>query len=265
MKKTFLLSILTAGLLMTLNSCSEDGGFNIFSIEDDITLGKQLSDTIALNPSEYPLLNESQWSEAYGHLNRMKDSILNSGSVTYKNEFVWQLKIVHDDNVLNAFCAPGGYIYVYTGLIKFLDSEDQLAGVLGHEIAHADKRHSTEQLTKLYGISLLLQVVLGDNGALLGEIAAGLIALKFSRDNEEEADNFSVKYLCGTDYNAAGAGGFFQKLIDLGQAGSTPEFLSTHPNPDNRVDNINAQKVTEGCSGTGTFDTRYDQLKASLP
>jgi len=243
----------------------KDEGINVFSIEDDKQLGLQLKQEIEANPSEYPLLDETQYSIAYSHLYRMRDSILNSGNVTYKNEFIWELKIVHDDSVLNAFCAPGGYIYVYTGLIKFLDSEDQLAGVLGHEIAHADKRHSTEQLTKVYGLSLLFQVILGENAALLQEIAQGLIALKFSRTNESEADEYSVKYLCPTAYNAAGAAGFFEKLIAMQQAGSTPEFLSTHPNPDNRVDAIHAHQTADGCTGAGTYQSRYQQLKNSLP
>ena len=81
-------------------------------------------------------------------------------------------------------------------------------------------------------------------------------------------DSGTIKYVlrvCPTDYNAAGAAGFFQKLLDLEQAGSTPQFLSTHPSPDNRVQNINTQKVDEGCTGTGTFVSRYQQLKNSLP
>jgi Zn-dependent protease with chaperone function len=263
--KSILVRLLLAIITLNLAACKNDEGFNLFSIEDDKALGLQLSEEISANPAEYPLLSELQYSAAYDHLYRIRDSILNSGNVTYKDEFTWELKIIHDDSVLNAFCAPGGYIYVYTGLIKFLDSEDQLAGVLGHEIAHADKRHSTEQLTKTYSIGLLLQVVLGNNAALLQEIAQGLISLKFSRNHETEADEYSVKYLCATSYNAAGAAGFFQKLIDLQQAGSTPQFLSTHPSPDNRVENINASKTASGCTGTGTFDSRYQQLINSLP
>lgn len=263
--KSIMFRVLIIITLFNLAGCKNDEGFNLFSIEDDKALGLQLQGEIAANPSEYPVLSESQYSTAYGHLYRIRDSILNSGSVTYKDEFTWELKIIRDDSVLNAFCAPGGYIYVYTGLIKFLDSEDQLAGVLGHEIAHADKRHSTEQLTKSYSIGLLLQVVLGNNVALLQEIAQGLISLKFSRNHETEADEYSVKYLCGTSYNAAGAAGFFQKLLDLQQAGETPEFLSTHPSPDNRVENINANRTNSGCTGTGTFGSRYQQLISNLP
>jgi predicted Zn-dependent protease len=252
-------------ILCFLFCCNCKNGFNIFTIEDDKQLGMQLQQEIASKPGQYPLLNETQYSQAYAHLYRIRDSILNSGNVQYKDEFEWDLAIIHDDSVLNAFCAPGGYIYVYTGLIKFLDSEDQLAGVLGHEIAHADRRHSTQQLTKSYSISLLLQVVLGDNAQLLSEIAQGLVSLKFSRSDETEADEYSVKYLCHSEYNAAGAAGFFAKLIALEQAGNTPEFLSTHPSPDNRVAEINNNKNEEGCSGSGTFDARYQQLKNSLP
>lgn len=254
----------SVAILFSCNGC-KDQGFNIFSIEDDKQLGLQLHDEIAASPGDYPILNETQYSAAYAHLYRIRDSILNSGNVEHKDDFDWDLQIIRDDSVLNAFCAPGGYIYVYTGLIKFLDSEDQLAGVLGHEIAHADRRHSTEQLTKSYSISLLLQVVLGENAQLLSEIAQGLVSLKFSRSDESEADEYSVKYLCPTEYNAAGAAGFFDRLIQMEQAGGTPQFLSTHPNPDNRVADMNTHKTDFGCTGTETFNVRYQQLKNSLP
>jgi len=75
----------------------------------------------------------------------------------HKDDFAWQVKIIDDPETLNAFATPGGYIYVYTGLIKFLDTEDQLAGVMGHEIAHADLRHSTRQMTSSYGVSYRTQ------------------------------------------------------------------------------------------------------------
>ena len=110
------------------------------------------------------------------------------------------VKIIHDDDVLNAFCAPGGFICVYTGIIKFLESEDQFAGVMAHEIAHADRRHVTNALTKQYGLSVMLNVVLGSDPSTLKDIAGGLISLTFSRSNETDADNHSVKYLCPTGY-----------------------------------------------------------------
>jgi len=154
---------------------------------------------------------------------------------------------------------------VYTGLIKFLDDESELAGVLGHEIGHADKRHVTDQLTKTNTIDALLKIVLGQDESLLGQIATGLIGLKFSRGHESESDEFSVQYLYDTEYDPRGAAGFFQKLLDMGSAGGTPEFLSTHPSPDNRVEAINAKWEELGAVPGELFEERYQAFKNSLP
>ena len=80
---------------------------------------------------------------------------------------------------------------MYTGILKFLETEDQFAGVLGHEIGHADMRHSTRQMTKMYGIQILLDILAGDK-KMLKEITAGIVGLKFSREHETKADQRSV-------------------------------------------------------------------------
>lgn len=243
----------------------DDNSINIFSVEDDKQLGAQVNQEILSNPQEYPVLSESQFPGPYAYINNIRNKILNGGEVFYKDEFAWEVRIIHDDNTLNAFCTPGGYIYVYTGLIKFLDSEHALAGVLGHEIAHADRRHTTDQLTKVYGIQLLLDVLLGANQGTLTQIASGLTTLAFSRANETEADRYSVVYLCPTNYQADGAANFFEELINAGSSGGTPVFLSTHPDPGNRVQNIHDVEVELGCGGSGTFDQEYLDFKNSLP
>lgn len=248
-------------------ACSEGGGVNIFSINDDIQLGRQLSEEVKANPAQYPLLDPAQYPKAYEHLHRITNNLLNSGKITNRDKFVWEIHIIHDDKTLNAFCAPGGFIYVYTGLIKFLDKENELAGVLGHEIAHADLRHSTDRLTTAYGVQLLIQLALGQDSdkAKLAEIAAGLALLAYSRANETQADKESVQYLCGTEYDARGTAGFFQKLIAQNQTGNVPAFLSTHPNPDNRVENILKTWTSLACQNNGTFESRYQDFKKALP
>lgn len=95
--------------------------------------------------------------------------------------------------------------------MKYLDSEDELAGVLGHEIAHADLRHSTRQMTTMYGVDVVLGAIAG-NKEMIKQVSEGLIGLKFSRNHETEADSKSVEYLCPTDYNANGGGKFFEKI-----------------------------------------------------
>jgi len=247
-----LLFALTVAGSFIMNSCSKnDGGVNIFSIEDDKNLGLQVKQEIESNPAQYPLISKSANPDAYTYLEGIRNDILASGELSHKDDFAWEVNIINDDSTLNAFCTPGGYIYVYTGLIKFLDNKSSLAGVLGHEMAHADKRHSTEQLTKAYGIQTLLSVALGDNQGLLTEIASSLVSLSFSRSDESEADKYSVIYLCPTKYRADGAADFFQKLESMGTS-NPPEFLSSHPNPDNRIQNIESEANSLGCSTTIT-------------
>ena len=259
--------VLGALLLFTLipfMGC-KDGGINLFSLQRDIDLGKQVEAEIASNPSDYPILSETQYPEAYGHLRRITQTILNSGEVNHEDDFEWKTYLIQDDNTLNAFCTPGGYIYVYTGLIKYLEKESHLAGVMGHEIAHADRRHSTDAMTRQYGVSLLLQIALGENPGALTQLAAQIAELSYSRKAESEADDYSVIYLTPTEFQGNGAAGFFQKLLDQGQGGGTPEFLSTHPNPGNRVESINEKWQELGGQPKSEVAGRYDAFIASLP
>ena len=230
---------------------------NLFPVSDDVKLGKQVAAEIESNGQEYPILPERGNEELYQYVRGITNKLLNTGKVKYRNEFAWQVKIINDPNTLNAFATPGGYIYVYTGLIKFLDSEDQLAGVMGHEIAHAALRHSTRQMTKLYGVQVLADALLG-NKAAIKQVAQGLIGLKFGRKHETESDEYSVIYLCETGYNAAGAAGFFKKMSGESRV---PAFLSTHPNPANRVQEIEKKAQALGCRGSGTYAGKYAQMK----
>jgi predicted Zn-dependent protease len=258
-------------LLMVPFSCTQDknGDRLLFSIEDDINLGLQVSaevDSTYRSKGQLLERNDPRYTAAYQQLDQVVNRILNSGKVSYRTEFTWDTKIIKDDSTLNAFATPGGHIYVFSGLIKYLDNEDQLAGVLGHEIAHADKRHTTKQLQTQYGIALLLSVALGNNPGTLAQIATGLATLKFGRDAEKEADDFSVVYLGGTNYYACnGAAGFFEKMLASQQSSGNPEFLSTHPDPGNRVEAINAKAQQEGCKTTLSGNTNsYQQFKNSL-
>lgn len=124
-------------------------------------------------------------------------------------------------------------------------------------------RHSTRQMTKLFGVQLLLDVLAGDRQALK-QVTAGLVGLKFSRSHESEADEHSVRYLCPTDYNAAGGAGFFRKIEEMGGS-RTPEFLSTHPDPGDRVEHFENEKTTQGCTGSETYETEFKAMVARLP
>jgi predicted Zn-dependent protease len=270
MRSFKILNLLLITGLLFFNSCKDKNDNFVFpSIEEDVELGAQVAEEIENDPDQFPILDETEYSEAYTYLNTLLDYILTSGEVQYKEEFVWDIHIIENDSVLNAFATPGGYLYVYTGLIKYLDQEDDLMGVLGHEVAHSDLRHTSRNIQKQYGINLLLQLITGDNPSQLtkiaGQIAGTAAGLSFSRDFEEEADERSVEYLANTPYACNGAYSFFQKLLDEGNTGGTPEFLSTHPDPEGRVEDINTKADELGCDTTPLAPASYEDFKNMLP
>lgn len=162
----------------------------------------------------------------------------------------WQFKVM-DTPVINAFAAPGGYVYVTRGLLAAVNDEAELAGILGHEIGHVTARHSAQQYSSMMLANLGLnlgQTLLGSYGDLLSpilETGAGLLFLKFSRDDEREADALGVEYATRAGYDAGRMADFFITLQrQPGTGGSQPErlpeFFSTHPNPVNREATVRA-------------------------
>ena len=243
----------------------------VFSAKYDVDLGKQTVRSIAEDPEQYPLLSEDEYSEVYAHMRSLVDRLLQSPDIQYRDLFAYdQVKIIHDDDVLNAFCAPGGYIYVFTGLMRYLDHEDHLAGVLGHEIAHAELRHSSQRLQKEYGAQKLLDFVLLSTPTTAGDvinaqIAKDLLTLNYSRGQEAQADDYSVKYLSTSGYACDGTAGFFAKLLEEGQDAKIPEFLSDHPASGARVRDIRRAAQELGCSTEMGDPAEWEEIKATLP
>ena len=231
-----LLVALTAGVV----AC----GVDLFSINDDASLGKQMDQEIHANPSQYPILqNES----VRGYVQGVVNKIIQSPKVKYRSLFPYRVTIINDDKTINAFATPGGYIYVYTGLLKFVDNEATLAGVLAHEIGHSEERHGTQHMTTQLGADIALSIALGNNPSQLAQIAGNaavlLGTLKNSRDDELEADTDSFGYLQSTSYWPGSIKYFFDKMLQQSgreTGGTLAEWTSTHPTSQQRVDNINA-------------------------
>lgn len=257
-------------LPLLLTACKRSGTAvdYIFSTSEDVALGQQLHDEILANPDEYPILDETQYAGAYAYLQGMCDEIVATGELAHADEFDYTVYII-DADVLNAFAAPGGKMYFYTGLIKFLDEADDVMGVMGHEIAHADRRHSVKQMLENYGTQWLISAALGEDAGAVEEVLANIAgtgaALKFSRTHESEADEYSVTYLSETEYRCDGAAVFFEKLDSAGLTSNVPEFLSTHPDPENRVVDIKAKAAELGCSTTYLAPASFYDFQAMLP
>jgi predicted Zn-dependent protease len=260
--KLTLFFVFLVTLFGTTSSCEKP--LNIFSVNDDIEFGKQFDYEIRNNP-DFIILDEKKYAVAYQMINEYKNKLLATGKVDYADKFSWTVRIIRDDNTVNAFAVPGGYLYFYTGLINTLDNEAEFIGVMAHEMAHVARRHSTAQLTKAYGIDLLLSLLLGKNSnqwvEIAAQLASGLASLQFSRSDEFEADKYAVHYTYVTDWDARGIADFFRNMDSQTHV---PVFLSTHPADKDRIAAIEKEfEILGGVPGK-TFEENYKIFIESL-
>jgi hypothetical protein len=193
------------------------------------------------------------------------------------DKYPYTFKVINDPSI-NAFALPGGPTFVHTGLIKAADNEAQLAGVMAHEIAHVALRHGTHQASKANAVQLpamILGGILGGDGGMLGQLAqlgiglgANSLLLKYSRDAERDADRLGARMMAQAGYNPLEMARFFEKLQAQGGRGG-PAFLSSHPDPGNRVSIVQEEisflprrNYTDG--GTGDLPSIKSRL-GSLP
>lgn len=158
----------------------------------------------------------------------------------------WRLTLI-DAPILNATCAPGGKITFYTGIIEQLNlSDDEIAAIMGHEIAHALREHGRERVSQAMAQNLVVNVAMaaaGSYGAMVGaanQVAYYVLVLPNSRDNESEADAIGLELAARAGYNPMGAITVWQKMMKATKGKSSPEFLSTHPSGETRIEQLSA-------------------------
>ncbi len=156
--------------------------------------------------------------------------------------YQYDFHLLFDPEVVNAFALPGGQVFITQALFNKLETEDQLAGVLGHEIGHVVARHGAERIAKMelsQGLTGAAVVASGDyNTAQAAQMIANLVNMSYGRDQELEADNLGVRFMTQTGYNPEALLGVMEILEQASGGQSQPEFLSTHPSPANRKEKI---------------------------
>ncbi|RHX86894.1 M48 family metalloprotease [Leptospira stimsonii] len=220
---------------------------SVVPIELDLQIGKSFLEN-AKDGKEGMRILKNAVLEKY--VKSVADKILKSDKIQYKKEFPYKISILDDDDTINAVCTPGGYIFVYTGLLKLIQDEATLAAILAHEIAHAEKRHSVKQIISSLGIYFTiyigLTIFLGSEAANLinlgSRVGGEILTLANSRSAEAEADEMSFEYLKSTKYYPGALESFFVLIEkkEKEEGGMDPDkrvikFLSTHPLNEERI------------------------------
>ena len=169
----------------------------------------------------------------------------------------FRFHLLADRNVVNAFALPGGQIFITEALFRLLKTEDELAGVLGHEIGHVVGRHSSEQIAKSEFIGGLTTAVVvgasGDGGSMdtarIAQMVGQVVNMKYGRNDELEADRLAVKFLLQSGYQPEAMIQVMEVLRKASGGGSQPEFMRTHPNPGNRIEVIKEEIAKLRASG----------------
>jgi predicted Zn-dependent protease len=161
-----------------------------------------------------------------------------------QSPYYFQFHLLADPETVNAFALPGGQVFITFGLLRLLDSEDEVAGVLGHEAGHVVGRHSNEQMAKAQLSQGLVNAVMAggsEYGMTAGQLAQFVSQLKntaYGRDHELESDILGVRFMKRAGYDPNALIRVMEVLKKAAGGRAPPEFLSTHPDPDNRVERI---------------------------
>jgi predicted Zn-dependent protease len=259
-----LLALTTLGGSAAITSCAINPAtgtrqFTLFSEAQEIEMGREYDPQIVAEMGLYPDEEPQRYLQELG--SRL-------AAQSERPNLPWTFRVV-DDPVVNAFALPGGFIYITRGIMAHLGSEAELAGVLGHEIGHVTARHSvgrmsTQQLTQL-GLAIGT-AIRPDLEGVAAVASAGLQVafLKYGRDDERQADDLGVRYMLRANYDPREMPAVFDMLDHVTQdagGGGTPEWLSTHPNPGNRRERMEAQVAAHGGDYTATVAGRDSYLR----
>src|SRR5256712_6371867 len=204
----------------------------LISESQEIAMGRDYDQQVAASIGLYADTAWQRWIQQFG---------ARLAANSERPNLPWTFHVV-DDPVVNAFALPGGYIYVTRGILAHLNSEAELGGVVGHEIGHVTPRHpvsqmSKQQLTQLgLAVGSIASPEFGRYAGLAGQ-ALGALFVKYSRNNESQADDLGLRYMRRANFDPREMPHVFEMLTRVSQAqggGRVPEWLGTHPDPENR-------------------------------
>ena len=272
MRFIYRLFLLFFGALLVISSCRKSNvkkkvkiDRNKFTTEEQAVIGSTIRDAIAANSGIFPVLRESQYPMAYSYL---QDSIfnvaVNTSVVTKRNDFDWEVIILDDDTERNAFILPGGYFYIYTGMLKFLNSNAELMGLVAHEIAYAESGLVTDNLVERFDGVVIHDLTNNRLIPQLNDIAEYFTRIQYDKPEVLFADSFAMELICPFNYESLG----LLQVID--RADKSPERVSwdISKNCDfidrkNLIERIRFNDMDCAAGSNITLSDAYSRLKNS--
>lgn len=220
---------------------------NELTAEDQVKIGEAFQLALENNPDDFNTLDSLDFPEANAYVSRLFYTMLNTAQVQHRQDFDWSVHILHNDDVRTAFFLPGGHFYVYTGLLKFLDSESELLGVIGHELYYVDSDILVDRIRQQYGGIVLGDILLENEVHELPKYAAAMPYLDFESEKVTEADSFSVDLICPFLYEPSG----LRKILEkAGLEDKKPLWLQARPAKlETRIELLN--ELTTACGLPG--------------
>lgn len=220
------------------------------SVDQEIRLGLQAAPQMAQQfGGMYPDAQAQALVDAVG-------GRIVQNSAAGDTDYVFEFHLLADERTVNAFALPGGQIFITAALYNRLETEGQLAGVLGHEIGHVVGRHSAEQMAKaqlMEGLAGAAGVVIADpenpQSAQMAAVVAQMVNMKYGRDDELESDRLGVRFMADAGYDPRALMEVMAILAEANNGQGPPEFFSTHPNPDRRIERIREAIAAEFPNG----------------
>lgn len=209
----------------------------------DVPLGLQAApEMMAQHGGELPDPKLQAYIDKIGN-NLVRSNAIGDWAPVF-NQYKWDFHLLRDPETINAFALPGGQIFFTYGLFKKLETEDEVAGVLGHEIGHVIARHSAQQMAKSQLISGMVMAgvtATSDGSQSSGQMAqtiGAMVNMKYGRGDESQADLLGTQFMVNARYNPNGLVKVMEVLKAAMGGSRQPEFMSTHPDPGNRVEHI---------------------------
>lgn len=231
---------------------------NELTTADQIKIGEAFQIALETNSDKFPILSKADFPEANAYVSTLFNTMLNTSQIQHRRDYNWSVQIVKNDELCTAFFLPGGHFYVYTGLLKYLDTESELLGIIGHELHYVDTDALVERMRQAFGGVILGDILLENPVPELPDFAAQMPLLDFEEEKVTAADAFAIQLICPFLYEPSG----IKKVLEKSENEEVkPLWLETRPaNLESRLLALNSASEACGLPGVSN-EASYQKFK----